>query len=599
MAKSPTIDKGSVLTVVVKIEGKEIEEKHDLRSIEVETALNKIPMARVIIYDGDFSKQNFEGSESGKFDPGKEIEILAGHSTTEQKSIFKGIIVEHGVALRYRGGLSMTLYCYDPAIALTQGSKNRVFEKKKDSDAFSTIAGDYKGVSISCKATSVKHPMLLQYFSTDWDFILARAEANGYVAVVEKGKVDLGPPETSASADVEVMLAQDLYDFDLRVNALFQSDKAEAQAWSYSDQKLVSGASATAKEDAAGDLKGSKLKSVVNTKDYLLTSAAPLTEGELKAWATGEIQRRALSRLQGKVTFTGTAKVKTGGTLKLGGLGKHLNGVAYVTGLRHELKGGLWTTTAMLGLSPESHSKRHLQMSAPRASGLLPAVSGLHQGVVMKIDKDPDGESRVQVSIATLDKEEVGIWARMTHYYASKKGGFYFMPEVGDEVILGFLNDDPRHPVILGSLYSSKIKPGYKADSKNETKAIVTDSELKIEFDEKKKQILIETPGGNKVTICDDDKKVEIEDSNKNTFTLDNKGITLKSGKDINLKAAQGKVAIEALNGVEIKAKAGDFKAEALNVQLKGKVGLKAEGVQAELSGSAMTTIKGGLVKIN
>lgn len=599
MAKSPTTKKGSVLTLVVKIEGKEIKGIYDLRSIEVETALNKVPMARISVYDGDFTKQNFEGSESGTFDPGKEIEVLAGHSTDEQGTLFKGVIVEHGVALNTQGNLSLTLICYDPAIALTQGSKNRVFEKKKDSEAFSTIAGDYKDVSIDCKATSVKHPMLVQYFSTDWDFLLSRADANGYVAVVDEGKITLGPPETSESAEVEIMLARDLYDFDLRVNALHQSDKAKAQAWSFKDQKAVEGASAKPKEDAAGDLSGSKLKSVINTKDYLLSTAATLTEGELKAWAGGAIQRRALSRLQGRITFTGTTKVKTGGTLKLAGLGKHLNGVAYVAGLRHEIKAGTWITTARLGIPAESYAERHPQMSAPRAAGLLPAVSGLHQGTVMKIDKDPDGESRIQVAIATLDKEEVGIWARMTHYYATKKGGFFFLPEKGDEVILGFLNDDPRYPVILGSLYSSKIAPQYDAEAKNETKAIVTNSELKIEFDEKKKQILIETPGGNTVTICDDDKKVEIEDSNKNTFTLDNKGITLKSSKDINLKASKGKVAIEALNGVEIKAKGGDFKAEALNVQLKGKVGLKAEGVQAELSGSAMTTIKGGLVKIN
>lgn len=599
MAKSPTSDKGSLLAVIIKIEGKEMEDKYDMRSVYVETALNKIPMARLEIYDGDFTKQNFEGSESGTFDPGKEVEILAGHSTDKQASIFKGVIMEHGVALGARGGLTMTLYCYDPAISLTQGSKNRIFEKKKDSEAFSTIAGDHKGVSITCKATTVKHPMLVQYFSTDWDFILSRADANGYVAVIEEGKVDLGPPKTSESATVKVMLAKDLYDFDLRVNALFQADKAKAQAWSYADQKLVSGASAKPAEDAAGDLKGTKLKSVVNTKDYLLSSSAPLTEAELKAWASGVIQRQALSRLQGRITFTGTDKVKTGGTIELAGLGKHLNGVAYVAGIRHDLRSGSWRTTALLGLPPETHSQRHPQLSAPRASGLLPAVSGLHQGVVMKIDADPDGEARVQVAIATLDKDEVGIWARMTHYYATKKGGFFFMPEVGDEVILGFLNDDPRYPVILGSLYSSKIAPQYEADAKNETKAIVTNSELKIEFDEKKKQILIETPGGNSLTICDDDKKVEIADANSNTFTLDSKGITLESGKDITLKAAKGKIAMEAMNGVEIKAKAGDLKAEALNVALKGKIGFKAEGVQAELSGSAMTTIKGGLVKIN
>ena len=52
----------------------------------------------------------------------------------------------------------------------------------------------------------------------------------------------------------------------------------------------------------------------------------------------------------------------------------------------------------------------------------------------------------------------MGVWARMAHVYATEDCGFVFYPEVGDEVVLGFFDDDPTYPVILGSLYSSKRK---------------------------------------------------------------------------------------------------------------------------------------------
>src|SRR4051812_26941895 len=93
-----------------------------------------------------------------------------------------------------------------------------------------------------------------------------------------------------------------------------------------------------------------------------------------------------------------------------------------------------------------------LSGTSPPASGVNPGVSGLIVGTVKQIDQDPQGQNRVLVVAPLIDPQGDGVWARLANAYASNNAGISFMPEVGDDVVLGFLNDDPRLPIVLGSL---------------------------------------------------------------------------------------------------------------------------------------------------
>jgi uncharacterized protein involved in type VI secretion and phage assembly len=173
---------------------------------------------------------------------------------------------------------------------------------------------------------------------------------------------------------------------------------------------------------------------------------------------------------------------------------------------------------------------------------------------------------------------------------AGKKRGSFFRPEIGDEVLIGFLNDDPRDPIVLGMLNSSAKPAPLKASDDNHQKGFFTRSELKVTFDDDKKVICLETPGGNKVTLSDDAKGIALEDQNGNTLTLNDKGIVIKSPKDITLEAT-GKLTLKATQDTSI---------EGLNVSAKANAQFKAEGgAGAEVSTSAIAILKGSLVKIN
>lgn len=150
------------------------------------------------------------------------------------------------------------------------------------------------------------------------------------------------------------------------------------------------------------------------------------------------------------------------------------------------------------------------------------------------------------------------LWSRLTTLSAGNETGIFFQPEPGDEVILGFLNDDPRQPVILGSVHSSANPPPLKPADKNPEKGIVTKSGIKILLNDENKVLTIETSDKNVITINDKNKFIEIKDANNNLVKLSADGITLDSGKDVIIKA-KGGIKMEASAKVEIKGSAIDI----------------------------------------
>ena len=306
--------------------------------------------------------------------------------------------------------------------------------------------------------------------------------------------------------------------------------------------------------------------------------------------------KAGLARYQGSVSFYGSAKVKPGCMIELKGLGRRFGGNLFVGSVTHTIRDNEWTTEAGAGISPLNITDE--TDVSPSAAGFLPGLQGLHSAVVKKLDGDPLKEQRIQVELPWLNGMSKLLWARMAAMYATGGMGTFFLPEPGDEVLVGFMNQDPGHPVILGSLYGAKHQPPYEYEAKNNTKAIVTREKMRIEFDEEKKIITVSTPRKNTVELSDDGKRIRLTDENKNEITMDKNGITLSSAKDITLKA-KGNITMDATMKLSGTAKQ-DVSLEGLNVKVQAKVGATVKGnATAELSASGQTTVKGAMVMIN
>ncbi|MET7030327.1 type VI secretion system Vgr family protein [Sediminicola luteus] len=221
------------------------------------------------------------------------------------------------------------------------------------------------------------------------------------------------------------------------------------------------------------------------------------------------------------------------------------------------------------------------------------------QGAVVKENDDPDKLGRIRVAFFWQEKNMLSPWLRLANAYSGSEMGFYFIPEVGDEVLVGFEGGNAEKPYVLGSMYHGKNKPEASwVNQNNDFKGILTRSKLKIAFDDKKKETTIETPGGNKVVLSDDDKSIIMHDQHKNKVELTKGGISLDSLKDIEI-TSKGKVIIKGTTGIDISS-AASAKMSGLNIDLSADVGIKANGkATAELSAAGQTTVKGAMVMIN
>lgn len=221
------------------------------------------------------------------------------------------------------------------------------------------------------------------------------------------------------------------------------------------------------------------------------------------------------------------------------------------------------------------------------------------QSAVVKDNKDPEKLGRVKVSFFWHDGNVTSPWIRAVNPYSANERGFYFIPEIGDEVMVGFEGGDAEKPFVIGSMYHGKNKPPSNWPNQNNSfKGIVTQSKLRIEFDDAKKITTIDTPGGNKVVISDDQKSILLSDQNRNTVELKPDGIVMDSPKDIKI-TSKAKITLDSLSGVEITSKA-DVKVSGMNIQHTADIGFTAKGnATAEISASGQTTVKGAFVMIN
>lgn len=591
MADSPSKNKDQVLACTVYCNGSKLKDTFSLVSASVRLALNRIGKATLKFNAGDMDKQTFDESDDSLFKPGGSIRLDAG-GVDKQETLFEGSIIGLRILTGKDFRSYMVVECRDNAYPATQGRKNRIFEKKKDSDIIKEVLKDYGSVDVD--ATQYQHPALVQYYCSDWDFALSRADACGLFVFTEGDKIKVKKPEVSGSPVLTVTYGEDITAFDLELTADDQFTQYEAVSWSPKEQKTVKVSASSPSINKQGDLQP---KSIASGGSMLLQTDAPTEEKALKQWADSMALKAALARYQGSVSFYGSAKVKPGCIIELKGLGKRFNGNLFVGSVTHTIEDNEWTTEAGAGVSPLNITDEP-DVVSPTASGYLPGLQGLHTAVVKKLDGDPQKEYRIQVELPWLDGKSKQLWARLATMYATGGMGTFFLPEPGDEVLVGFMNQDPGHPVILGSLYGAKHKPPFEYEAKNNTKAIVTREKLRIEFDEEKKVITVATPGKNTLEISDDGKQIRLADQHKNEIKMDSGGITLTSAKDIKLKA-KGGITMDATMKLSAAAKQ-DVSLEGLNVKVQAKVGASVKGnATAELSASGQTTVKGAMVMIN
>ena len=573
-----TSKSADLTTFKILVEGEELSKAYEVKSITVSKETNRIPTAEFVLIDGDPSGRDFKLSNEELLIPGKKIEITAGYHSDEE-TIFKGIVIKHN--LRIRANTSqLIVQCKDEAVKMTVGRKSTYFYESTDSDIFEELIGKYS-LSKEVESTNHSHAELVQYNASDWDFMVSRAQANGKLCFVDDGTITIAKPNVSQSEIETVTFGGSLLDFDAEIDARHQVQKVAAYGWNHADQELLEIEGKDPKISLNGNLSVNDLQEVIGLENLELRHGGAVTDTELQDWADAKWLFQQLAKVRGRMKFQGIPSVKPNTIIKLEGVGDRFNGNVYITGVQHVISEGNWVTNAQFGLSTEWFSET-FEISAPPASGLLPAIQGLQVGIVSQLEEDPDGEDRILVQIPIINNTEEGIWCRVASPDAGENRGIFFRPEIGDEVIVGFINQDPNDAIVLGMLHSSAKPAPITAADDNHEKGIITRSEMKVLFDDDKKIITIETPAGKIISLDEDAGAITIEDDNSNVITINSDGISMESAGDISIKAS------------------GDVTIEGTNVGITANAEFKAEGsAGAEVSTSAIAVLKGSLVQIN
>jgi phage baseplate assembly protein V len=186
---------------------------------------------------------------------------------------------------------------------------------------------------------------------------------------------------------------------------------------------------------------------------------------------------------------------------------------------------------------------------------------GVVEAIVTAND-DGGSEGRVKIKFPWFDEQMETEWCRVRQFYAGNGYGAFFIPEVGDEVLVSFIHGDMRQPIILGGLYNGQDKPP---------------SERTSDKDEK----MIRTKAGHQITLDDSqgkEKIVIVDSKTNNSIEIDT------VADSITIKSAQGKIILDAAQGIEIKSGQG--------VEVTAKTTIKIEA-------DATLDIKGATVNIN
>jgi Rhs element Vgr protein len=589
----PTSQPADLITYAILVDREELPTTIQVMSISVHKEVNKIPFARIRISDGDPAMEDFPISNEEYFIPGKEIEIQLGYRS-DNVTVFKGVITNHSNKISSRAS-ELNIECKDIAVKLTVGRKSKHYENVTDSDIAEDIIDKY-GLEKDVESTSIQHKEAVQFNTTDWDFMLSRIDVIGRICTVDDGKINIRKPDLTASSVLDLLYGATMLDYNAEIDSRTQFIEVKSKTWDYSEQDIAEETSDLPDMNSNGNLSSDELADVIGLESYSLIHGGKLSNEEVKEWANAKMLRSRLAKVKGSVKFQGFPDVKPGLIVSLNGVGERFSGPVFVSSVKHDYASGNWTTEVNFGLPDtwfaESINPYHLSSQL----GFMPSVQGLQIGIVTDLE-DREGENRVKVKLPIISTQEEGIWMRIATLDAGNNRGTFFRPEIDDEVIVGFIFNDPNNAVILGMLNSSALPAGLEASNDNHEKGYISREGIKMIFNDEKKSYSLETPGGKKVVLDDDEGLVTVEDENGNKITMSSSSVTVESASALKLKAATN-ITLEAVN-ITL-SPSSQFAVSAGGSEIKaggGSAELKSATVKVE--GSGMTEIKGGLVRIN
>ena len=555
-----------------------------------------------------FSDDEFALLDGNRYVVGATIEVKFPTDPSTLASVFEGEIISVGtdqLADRHFDGCELTVTALDKSHRLGRETKVRTFQRMKYSSIVSTIATEV-GLRANVADTTVTFDYLIQT-TTNYAFLEEIAFRTGFEWRVDGSELIFQP--RAATAPITVTYGTDLRRIRARFSAASEATNVTVRSWDPSSRQSVTGnqtMSAARQNGATGGDSSLVTSGRQKARDF----GKPLGSSSLIATSTDEAQqlagalgaRVATADLEVRCECLGHPLIKPGSTVQIANAGTKLSGTYYVTSVDHHFgRDGDMVTTFSTGPRDSASIVELLGGGTDRIGPF--GRFGLTIGIVTN-NKDPDALGRVRVKFPALSDAEESWWARVVTPGGGSQAGLIFIPQVGDEVLVGFEHGDLRRPYVLGGLWGANARPPLHHDAFLAQNKVVewglktmNGSTLAIRSGNEpaEKHYKVALPdgtthymGSDKTEIVAMNKSIEFKSGQASILITDRGDIQIK-GVNIKLQATQG----VTVDGLTIAEKASTtYKAEGgASLELKG-------GPMASLESSGVTQVKGSIVKI-
>jgi phage protein D len=577
---------------------------------------------------------------------GETVEISAGPADSDSTtSLIKGEVTSIE-AICQEGLIYSVVRGYEKAHRLQRAKRTKTFVNMKDSEIAAQVASDAGLDKGTIEETSVAHDHIAQIAQTDWDFLQQRAQEIGYETGVVGGKFFFrkasgrkdggggllgGIVDAIASAlglGGKLTFKDNLRTFLPRLSAANITPDVEVRVWDPKDARAavskvdVKTGTASIDGQEPGKLAKSFTDGLISLPSlpalpsipgmpsldlgqpssntaYVVVNRplgiGPAADTAAEAAAKGLADHIASTFAEAEGDAAGDPKIQAGAEVEIAGVPEQFCGKWFVTNARHVFdphENGYHTRFWVSG----RQNRSLLGLTAGGTTTKETGFGGLVCGIVTNVS-DKDKLGRVKVALPWLAPNYESDWARVVQFGAGAKTGAYFLPQVGDEVLVGFEFGDSRRPYVLGGLINSKTDFG-------ELKNAVAGSGIVTKRG-------IATPAANALTFTDElppgppgslppiQSKIQLgTKGDKIGLVIDQVAGTVTlacNPQPPESKSPNGALTIECkdLGGITIKGGMGGVKIETDGqLSLNGKMGVKIES-------SAIVEVKGSLIKLN
>jgi uncharacterized protein involved in type VI secretion and phage assembly len=498
---------------------------------------------------------------------GKDLEIkTAGKGAQATTSIFKGQIAavepEFG-----QQGVVISIRAYDKAHKMNRQRKTRTFQQMSASDMIKKIAGD-SGLSPQVKSTSVVHEFFQQSNETDWDFAWRLALMHDYEVVVQDTKLIFRPAGEGKDGNLTLTYQDNMLSFRPRMSGVQQPQTVNIRAWDPKGKQTVNGSASSPATSSTPGVGRAQVSGELGGGTTAIADRVAANNGEANALAKSTLQRMADAFYEADGVANGDPALRSNTKVTVKGVGQKFSGTYTVTSTTHHYRGATGYQTLFQISGRSSRTLLELMRQPKEREWSAALVVGL-----VTNNNDPEEMGRVRVKYPSLSDSEESAWARVATPSAGNARGLLMLPQVNEEVIVGFEHGDTRRPIVVGSVFNGRDKPGAELyQTRDGSFALVSNKKIhqhsKDDFEiTSDRDMVVEVKQDETHTV-----KGKFDHNTTGTGKLKAQSYTVEAGTTMTVKGA--------------------------NVTVEASASLTLKGATVDIQGSGPVNIKGAIINI-